>query len=109
MCLEHGATVHGYDPLLKQYPLPGVVLHRDLYDAIDSCDAMIILTEWEQFRNLDWSMVSRKLHGRLIIDGRNMFSWDDMQLISKVYDLTYLSIGRPPIYAKTASPSTSAL
>jgi UDPglucose 6-dehydrogenase len=54
-------------------------------------------------------MVSRKLPGRLIIDGRNMFSWDDMQLISKVYDLTYLSIGRPPIYAKTASPSTSAL
>jgi UDPglucose 6-dehydrogenase len=109
MCLEHGATVHGYDPLLKKYPQPGVVMHRDLYEAIDSCDAMIILTEWEQFRSLDWSIVSRKLRGRLIIDGRNMFSWDDMQLISKEYDLTYLSIGRPPIYAKTALPSTSAL
>lgn len=99
MCLEQGAAVHAYDPFAGDYPVPEVVVHRDMYDAIDSSDALVILTEWEQLHYLDWRIVSKKLRSRLVIDGRNIFSWEEMQHIAKTYGITYLSVGRPPIHA----------
>ncbi|HUC28851.1 MAG TPA: UDP binding domain-containing protein [Candidatus Acidoferrum sp.] len=49
---------------------------RDLYDAAAEADAILLLTEWEQFRHVDW----RRLAGRecLIIDGRNMLSREEV-------------------------------
>ncbi len=98
MCLAEGATVHAYDPLIRNYPIKEVILHNDLYTAIDSCDAIIILTEWDEFRLLDWNKISRKLRSGLIVDGRNMFSWSEMKNITENYGITYLSIGRPALY-----------
>lgn len=98
LCLEHGADVHAYDPFVREYPVKEVVLHRDLYETIDSSDALIFLTEWKQLQDMDWQLVSHKLRYRLVIDGRNMFTQANMQQIADMYDLTYISIGRPTIY-----------
>ncbi|TDF98026.1 UDP-glucose dehydrogenase family protein [Paenibacillus piri] len=103
ICLEQGAAVHAYDPHVSDYPVPEVVLHRSLYDAIDSSDAVVIVTELEQLRCLDWQIVSKKLRTRLIIDGRNMFAWEEMLHIADTFDMTYISVGRPPIPASAAA------
>jgi UDPglucose 6-dehydrogenase len=88
--------------LFLRTPVQGVTLHRDMYLAADACDAMFILTEWEEFRHLDWSIISKMLHFPLIIDGRNMFSWEYMRQQAKEYNLIYLSVGRSPICAGEA-------
>ncbi|WCK54029.1 UDP-glucose/GDP-mannose dehydrogenase family protein [Aneurinibacillus sp. Ricciae_BoGa-3] len=97
LCIAEGADVHVYDPLVHTYPVQGVTVHRDMYLAADSCDSLIILTEWEEFRDLDWSIISKALRFPLIIDGRNMFSWEYMRQHAKEHHLIYLSIGRPPM------------
>ncbi|WP_165452382.1 UDP-glucose dehydrogenase family protein [Paenibacillus thalictri] len=105
LCLQHGADLHAYDPFVRDYPIAEVVLHRDMYEAIDSADAIVILTEWEQLHDLDWQLVSQKLRTRVVIDGRNMFDWDDMQHVADTCHITYISMGRPVIYASTAMKS----
>lgn len=97
LCLAEGAEVHTYDPLIRSFPVRDVVLHGDSYSAAEGCDAVVLLTEWEQFRTLDWSKISRIVRTPLIVDGRNMMPWNDMQKAADECGLIYLSVGRPDI------------
>jgi UDPglucose 6-dehydrogenase len=91
--LAAGAVVRAFDPAglaaAKQL-LPGLVCGRDAYDAIEGADAVVLLTEWNEFRALDLDRVGRLLASPLVIDLRNIYRPAEMAAAG----LTYLSLGR---------------
>lgn len=80
--LEEGATVSAYDPVAMEEA------HRDLgdkityakdeYDALQDADALLLVTEWSEFRVPDFDQVKRLLKNPIIFDGRNLFEVDRM-------------------------------
>ena len=76
--LEAGAEVTAYDPvateecrrLLKDRP---VRYARNMYDAADGADAILLVTEWKEFRMPDWPRLRATMRGDGIVDGRNIF------------------------------------
>ena len=96
--LDVGATVAAYDPVAMQnarYNFKDEITYADdEYDALEGSDALLVVTEWNEFRNPDFSLVKSKLTQPLIFDGRNIFEPDKM----KELGFTYYSIGRKPIH-----------
>ncbi len=91
-----GARIQAYDPegMDEARKLLGDVTWREsAYDAIESADAMVILTEWNEFRALDPSRVKAALKTPLVIDLRNIYEPDDMQARGLVY--TCVGRGQP--------------
>lgn len=92
--LKHGATVSAHDPVAvesaKFYLQERITYAENEYDALNNADALLIFTEWNEFRNPDFSIVSAKLKNKVIFDGRNIFDPSRMKEIQ----YTYYSIGR---------------
>ena len=65
--------------------LPDIFYATDAYQAIEGADALIILTEWEEFKTLDLRQVKNFLKSPLVIDLRNIFSSDEMKLHKFIY------------------------
>lgn len=95
--LNAGATVSAYDP--EAMPnVKGVVgdtiaFAGSPYDALENADALIIATEWNEFRTPDFDRVSELLTNKAIFDGRNLFDLAQMRQM----DFYYFSIGRETI------------
>jgi UDPglucose 6-dehydrogenase len=68
-----------------------ITTHQDAYDAIDDCDAMVIFTEWQEFRTPNFELIAEKLKKKIIFDGRNLY---DPAYVRK-QGFEYHSIGRP--------------
>jgi UDPglucose 6-dehydrogenase len=88
-----GAKVRVYDPISEHEArrlIRGVHFATDALDAIDGADAVVLVTEWEQFVALDWSDVAARMAGTLVLDGRNAL---DREAIARA-GLTYEGIGR---------------
>ncbi|MBX9461173.1 MAG: UDP-glucose/GDP-mannose dehydrogenase family protein [Brevundimonas sp.] len=88
-----GATVQAFDPegmTEAAHLLPGVVFKDGPYDAVEGADAVVILTEWDQFRALDLSRVKRLLRQPVMVDLRNVYRPEDM----RARGFRYTSIGR---------------
>ena len=94
---EAGATISAYDPAAmetsKYYFEDKINYASDEYEALNNADALLILTEWNEFRNPDFAKVKTLLKQKLIFDGRNIFSLDKME----EEGITYFSIGRKTI------------
>lgn len=92
--LKAGATVSAYDPAAietsKFYLKDTITYATDEYDALKNADALLIFTEWNEFRNPDFDKISSSLKNKLIFDGRNIFATDKM----KEMGYMYYSIGR---------------
>jgi UDPglucose 6-dehydrogenase len=91
--LAEGADVHATDPEAisrAQAILPQVTYHHDPYDALRDAEAVLICTEWEEFRQLDWERAGKLMARRLVIDGRNLCSPARMREL----DFEYFSFGR---------------
>ncbi|MDX8378140.1 MAG: UDP-glucose/GDP-mannose dehydrogenase family protein [Mariprofundales bacterium] len=92
--LEKGASIHAHDPQgIKEAKLllpAAVQYYHDLYDAIKDADALVLMTEWNVYRNLDLQKVAKLMHGNIFIDLRNVYAY------KYVYEtnLLYHSIGR---------------
>ncbi|MEL6323940.1 MAG: UDP binding domain-containing protein, partial [Pseudomonadota bacterium] len=71
--------------------LPGLVLARSAYDAIKGADAMVIITEWDQFRALDLDRIKTSMRGNVVVDLRNIYRPEDVA----AKGFAYSSIGRP--------------
>lgn len=75
--LEAGAKVKVYDPVAmnecKRHMGDTVEYAKDMYDALVDADAMLMLTEWKQFRMPSWEVVIKAMRRPLIIDGRNIY------------------------------------
>jgi UDPglucose 6-dehydrogenase len=89
-----GAKVQAYDPVgmeqAKQV-LSGVAYSDDPYACADGADALIIVTEWEQFRALDLNRLKRSMKSPVLVDLRNIYRPDEMTQRGFVYE----SVGRP--------------
>jgi UDPglucose 6-dehydrogenase len=68
-----GSTVSAYDPVVKKLPedFGAIRLAPDLYDAAARADAVVLTTEWPEFRDIDIDLLRRVMKGTLLIDGRN--------------------------------------
>ena len=92
---DMGAQVRAYDPVgmesAKQV-LTEVTYCRDPYDCVEEADAVVIVTEWEQFRALDLERVRDLMACPVMVDLRNVYSPEDM----KKYGFAYTSVGRLP-------------
>jgi len=82
--------------------MPELVYCRDAYQTMAGADALVLLTEWNEFRGLDLGRVRDLLARPLVIDLRNIYQPHEM----KAAGLSYLSIGRP---AYRAPPPLRAL
>jgi UDPglucose 6-dehydrogenase len=68
-----GAVVSAFDPVVKALPgeFAAIRLTRDAYDAADRADAVVLTTEWPEFRDIDPAGLRRVMRGDLVVDGRN--------------------------------------
>jgi UDPglucose 6-dehydrogenase len=69
-----GARVRAYDPVAEEAArglMQGVEFADSALDAVDGADAMVLVTEWPEFAELDWNEVASRMRGDLVIDGRN--------------------------------------
>lgn len=91
--VESGAKVRGYDPVAMEVArplLPAVEFHDDPYEMAKGCDALIVVTEWNEFKQLDLEKVKGLLKSPVIFDGRNIYEPKAM----KETGFNYRSIGR---------------
>jgi UDPglucose 6-dehydrogenase len=89
-----GARIRAFDPEAMDRAksiLPGIEFGKTPYDAAEGAEALVIATEWEQFRNLDWNRIHDAMARPLILDGRNLLSPSEM----KSHGFEYYSVGRP--------------
>jgi UDPglucose 6-dehydrogenase len=92
--VAEGANVRAYDPEAMERAktiLPGVEFGKTAYEAAENAEALIIATEWEQFRELDWNRIHDSMARPLILDARNLLSPTEM----KSRGFEYQSVGRP--------------
>jgi UDPglucose 6-dehydrogenase len=95
--LEAGATVKAYDPAAMHETQRrignSIEYATDQYDAALDADALILMTEWQEFRVINFKVLSRVLKSKIVFDGRNIYEPEEM----KENNFTYYSIGRKPI------------
>jgi UDPglucose 6-dehydrogenase len=98
---EEGATVAAFDPAAMesaQEELEGVVWCQDAYEVAKDADALVILTEWNEFRGLDMERVSQIMKTPRLIDMRNIYKVPEMEALN----FHYVSIGRREVLPKPA-------
>jgi len=95
--LARGATVCAYDPVAIEEAQrvmsreKGVSYAQSPVDALDDADALVIATEWKEFRSPDFAAIKTRLKQPVVIDGRNLYEPEMMRDLG----IEYLSIGRP--------------
>jgi len=81
--LEAGCSIRVYDPIAmdecRRRIGDKVVYCRDMYDAVLDADALLLLTEWKEFRLPTWGVIKKAMHRPLVIDGRNIFDIDELE------------------------------
>jgi UDPglucose 6-dehydrogenase len=77
LLLEAGATITGYDPIAmdecRRRIGEKIAYGRDMYDAVRGADAVVLLTEWKEFRVPDWGAMKRAMRSPVLVDGRNIY------------------------------------
>ncbi|HYM56925.1 MAG TPA: UDP-glucose/GDP-mannose dehydrogenase family protein, partial [Solirubrobacteraceae bacterium] len=90
-----GAKVRAYDPVAEDEArklIQGVDFLASAEEAVDGADAVVLVTEWPEFRDLDLASVAGRMRGTLLIDGRNFLDPEAVRSAG----LTYEGVGRPP-------------
>jgi UDPglucose 6-dehydrogenase len=103
--LQEGAQIKLFDPAAMERARKvlgaRVAYARDSYDAAAGADGLLVLTEWEEFGQLDLNLLRTQLHYPIVVDGRNVFRPEDMADAG----LIYYSVGRPPVNARQMAAS----
>jgi UDPglucose 6-dehydrogenase len=83
LLLDAGCTVRAYDPVAmtecKRRIGETVTYCNDMYDAVLDADALLLLTEWKEFRLPTWAVIKKAMKRPLVIDGRNIFDAEDLE------------------------------
>lgn len=94
LLLEAGCKVRVYDPVAMnecKCRVGNVVIYAtDMYDAVLDTDALLMLTEWKQFRLPSWGVILKSMKYPLVIDGRNIYDTEEMKEVG----IEYYCIGR---------------
>ena len=91
--LRRGLRIRAFDPAGIPHAkriLPNVEYAADLYDAAQGAEAMVIITEWNQFRNIDWPQIKTVMQGDVVVDLRNIYEPDRMRALG----FNYFCVGR---------------
>ena len=82
--LKAGCNIRAYDPVAmdeckRRLPDAPITYCRDMYDAVLDADAMLLLTEWKEFRLPTWAVIRKEMVRPLVIDGRNIFDIEELE------------------------------
>ena len=92
--LEHGAKIQAYDPKAmdsaKFHFADKITYAKNSYEALDDADALLLLTEWNEFRKPDFDLIKEKLNAPVIFDGRNQYN----SKLLRENGFTYYGIGK---------------
>ena len=95
--LAEGAKVKAYDPVAideaKRRIGDKITYTDDIYEALEDAEALVVITEWSEFRMPDFKKMEKLLKNKVIIDGRNIYEPKEI----KDLGWTYYSIGRKAI------------
>lgn len=80
--IDKGAKIKAYDPeAIEEFKkaiddkyLDSIEFTQSRYSAVEKCDALVLITEWKEFRNPDFDLLSNKLEQKIIFDGRNIYN-----------------------------------
>jgi UDPglucose 6-dehydrogenase len=98
--LEAGASVAAYDPAAMERakevmpPSENLSYEANLYEAAKDADAVLILTDWKEFAEIDLARLNQAVRFPIVIDGRNLYK--PQQMLD--HGFTYVSVGRPASY-----------
>ncbi len=93
MLLAQGATVKGYDPVAMEAAkrvMPEVELTQNAYELAQDCDAIVVVTEWNEFKQLQLRRVNKLMKQPIVVDGRNIYDPNRMQELG----FRYRGVGR---------------
>lgn len=94
LLLEKGAEVVAYDNIaeanVRKIFADKITYAKDMYAALDHADALLIATEWPEFKNPNFALMAEKMNNKAIFDGRNMFPLE----LAEQHHFYYKSIGR---------------
>jgi UDPglucose 6-dehydrogenase len=91
--LAEGAVVSAYDPIAEEEAcklMPQLVYCDSAFATVQDADAIVLVTEWKELRELDWSEVAGRMRGDVLIDGRNALDQEAVRSAG----LRYEGIGR---------------
>jgi len=106
--LHEGATIRAYDPeamAKTKAIIPEITYCSDAYHAAEGAEAIILLTEWEEFRQIDWSRLAALVDRPLMIDARNALSAQDLASCG----FYYIGVGGITAVPQMAKPVISTL
>ncbi len=117
---NQGATVRVYDPVATDtgrealeregVQMDAIIFCQNAYEVAEGADALVIVTEWNEFKSLDMHQIKRAMHHPVLIDGRNIYEASEMKRLG----FTYRGIGRgtgpdPSVLPSEDSTSTQPL
>ncbi|MDL2256541.1 UDP-glucose 6-dehydrogenase, partial [Parabacteroides sp. OttesenSCG-928-K15] len=92
--LQAKSKVVVYDPIampeVKRKLGDSIEYANDIYGAIDNADALLVVTEWKEFRLPSWTVIKKSMNCPLVLDGRNLYDKKELEELG----FTYLGIGR---------------
>ncbi len=95
--VRKGANVRAYDPVaskVAQRMLPTAVVYcDDPYEAAEEADAILLLTEWNEFKQVDFERIKQLMHKPVLFDGRNLY--DPQEMVERGF--MYRAVGRPAV------------
>jgi UDPglucose 6-dehydrogenase len=94
MLLDSGAVVQAFDPQameVSKKEIPQLQLRKNPYETAEGADALMLATEWNEFKSLDFERIKANMKGNVILDGRNI--WDGTELYEMGF--TYFGMGVP--------------
>jgi UDPglucose 6-dehydrogenase len=97
--VAEGASIRAYDPQAMQKAkdeLPEITYCLSHYEAAQHADAILVLTEWDEFRKPDWGTLANSVAHPLLIDGRNLYSAEEVT----AHGFQYVCIGKEPCAAQ---------
>ena len=99
MLIDAGATVQGFDPqamTASQAEIPDLQLCNNPYDVAKGADALLLATEWNEFKSLDFAKIKANMRGDVIVDGRNIWYRKNLHELG----FTYFGMGVPSLSEK---------
>ncbi len=101
--LRRGASIKAFDPIAKKtFPEYGLEIEYvdDMYECLSACAALVLCTEWDEFRTPDFEQMKAKMASTVVFDGRNV--WHDDGLHDMGF--AYYSVGRRPLHEPAHTP-----
>ncbi|WGT40572.1 UDP-glucose/GDP-mannose dehydrogenase family protein [Lysinibacillus sp. 1 U-2021] len=71
---KRGAEITVYDPIVKEVAIIGVTSTKSIQQCVEKVEAILLVTEWDEFKTADWSEISQLVHSKVLFDGRNILS-----------------------------------